>query len=443
MLHNDEIKDATPSLVQPVGFFSIAEMIQLAKIFNQKNKSDMRVIVTHEQLLDLVSKLIKDAEESKNQLPFRIQIVYTEGNRNFWSAYDILVTGMKITMFNIGVLDNGKHIIFNPGINEHIRQIYVTGKNIQEDGVICSSLRAFCIAVSMSRLPHFHQAIQSALPPREQAKMFSTIDSIDLPAALIKNVESLEFIAEYAEKHQLEANQPLNQKQQSLLTYAKAHTIFPSGSTKAVYVHINHKEIAYRHKLFLHYLNSFRGPISTDPEILKQRMQMMIDYMAILENGLVALQDSTFEKLQSLIEAGIDPNLQAKQDDSYNTALHLAAINGKLEFASWLFAKGVNIHLRESEKNRTVAHLAAQSGNLELVKWFVEQGVTIDKDSSNRTPADYAVQKEHWAILEWLIEQNTPVSEGNLKRIQAKAPKELWEKIEKLRNENSSKCSIS
>jgi len=429
MLHN-ETKETG---IEAVGYFSKAEIIQLAKIFNQKNKSDIRVLSEEYELTGLISKLIKDGKENKNQSPFRIQILFNP-RANYWSLHDILVVGAKINMFNMGVLEDGFRMPFALNLVEHIRQISVTGQKMQLKGN-SSSLRAFCIAVSLSKLPDLHQ---------QQPNHFGEIDSLDLPAALVKNAESLEFIAEYARKHELESKQPINKKQQSLLQSVESHTLFSPGSKKGFYAHIHHKELAYRHKLFLHYLSSFRGEASTDPEILKQRMKMMIEYMSILEDGEVKMEDSKMERLKTLIEAGIHPDIQSKQNDGNITALHVAIINGKQEFAQWLIEKGANVNLCCAERNKTPLHLAVRGGSLEMVKLLVEHRADINaQDSFTWTPADHAVIKNNWAILEWLIDQKAVFSADRLECIHEKAPKELVQKIDRLIRENSKKCSVS
>lgn len=86
------------------------------------------------------------------------------------------------------------------------------------------------------------------------------------------------------------------------------------------------------------------------------------------------------------------------------TAVHWAALQGKLESLKLLGAYNCDLKARVNKRG-TALHYAAAHGEMELVEWLVEQGVDVaSKDKNGRLPKDVAKRNGHTLVHQLLKE---------------------------------------
>ena len=88
------------------------------------------------------------------------------------------------------------------------------------------------------------------------------------------------------------------------------------------------------------------------------------------EEFFTAAERGDVNKITSLLEAGIDPNLQ---DEMGRTALYLASEEGHLEIVKLLLRKGAGVNIIGPGGFRALDE-ASLSGHLEVVKLLIENG---------------------------------------------------------------------
>ena len=105
-------------------------------------------------------------------------------------------------------------------------------------------------------------------------------------------------------------------------------------------------------------------------------------------------------------------------DYPYNTALHMAAAGNHVEVASYLLARGADVHARDrndrGETGLTAMHYAAAYGNLKMVMFLAENHANInavgfgngDNYWQGITPLQLAIEGEaNLALAEFLIKK--------------------------------------
>ena len=105
-------------------------------------------------------------------------------------------------------------------------------------------------------------------------------------------------------------------------------------------------------------------------------------------------------------------------DYPYNTALHMAAAGNHVEVASYLLARGADVHARDrndrGETGLTAMHYAAAYGNLKMVMFLAENHANIDAIGFGNgdnywqgiTPLQLAIEGEaNLALVEFLIKK--------------------------------------
>lgn len=118
------------------------------------------------------------------------------------------------------------------------------------------------------------------------------------------------------------------------------------------------------------------------------------------KNGRTALHYAAMlgklDALTILIEKGADIETQ---DNDGNTALYLAVMLGKLDAAKTLVEKGALIEIRDKDGN-TALHIAAENGQLAVVQYLLSQ--KANKKSLNKNgekPYDVASTQEIKELL--------------------------------------------
>lgn len=85
------------------------------------------------------------------------------------------------------------------------------------------------------------------------------------------------------------------------------------------------------------------------------------------------------------------------------TALHYAAIGGKLELGQLLVKYGAKVDYSSARTRMTALHYAAEVGDLPFARFLLNNGAEIDvKNNLGLTPADLARTNNHWNILRLL-----------------------------------------
>ncbi len=104
---------------------------------------------------------------------------------------------------------------------------------------------------------------------------------------------------------------------------------------------------------------------------------------------MIAIHNGSTEVIQYLLAAGVNVN---HQSESGETALHVAAVWGDVDYAKMLLDAGARYSLDYVDEDlRTPLHYAAERGDLEMCKLFLEHHV--DKyapDYKNNHPWDLA-----------------------------------------------------
>ncbi|ORY64125.1 Glycerophosphoryl diester phosphodiesterase family-domain-containing protein [Pseudomassariella vexata] len=115
--------------------------------------------------------------------------------------------------------------------------------------------------------------------------------------------------------------------------------------------------------------------------------------------------------VKMLVEAGIDINWQ---DETGNTALHLAARFGHVQCAQTLLAgspeQKANLELSEKSFAWTPLHIAAVDGHLPVAQLLVEAGAEVGKmDAFGWTAKEHAALRGHMDIADLLLQHTEPV----------------------------------
>lgn len=104
------------------------------------------------------------------------------------------------------------------------------------------------------------------------------------------------------------------------------------------------------------------------------------------------------------------------------TLMYAAAMNGHLDVAKWVHAKGggEDMHLRTTFNRNTALHIACAYDNLEVAQWMVAHGADISvRNCWGNTPLMEACRQNNLKIVKWLwwlnppeISKKTPLTEA-------------------------------
>ena len=116
-----------------------------------------------------------------------------------------------------------------------------------------------------------------------------------------------------------------------------------------------------------------------------------------------AVNAGDLERVQLLIEQGVDKNQFTNEDWSY-TALSAAVIKGNLDIIRYLVEQGADMETTGNGGN-TPLIFAADHGHLEAVRYLLEQGANRDKAAieDGHTPLHCAVEGNHLEITKLLM----------------------------------------
>lgn len=142
-----------------------------------------------------------------------------------------------------------------------------------------------------------------------------------------------------------------------------------------------------------------------------------IDKSSDLSEFIDALKTADIDKIQSLLEKGIDvdqdyinPNFADNDNQgAITTALHDAARFGPLELVQFLLKKGANPNVvakgNEPNNDFTPLYVASAVGSTEIVKALLEHGANAN---IGKKPEDIARANQKWDVFPILFKYRSP-----------------------------------
>ena len=132
---------------------------------------------------------------------------------------------------------------------------------------------------------------------------------------------------------------------------------------------------------------------------------VVLDYVEA-EDGEVqklfdACEGNHVDQVDELLRKPLSPNVVDEFDQS---ALHHAAVSGRLECAALLLEAGADKDAADAEL-RTAVHLAARNGHLEVVRLLLQAGASVAQaDAVGRTALHSAAVKANLEVAQLLLE---------------------------------------
>ncbi|EAY09151.1 hypothetical protein TVAG_363660 [Trichomonas vaginalis G3] len=119
------------------------------------------------------------------------------------------------------------------------------------------------------------------------------------------------------------------------------------------------------------------------------------------------INENRYDIAEILISHGVDVNIM---NDVEESALHLAAINGRKELVELFISNGVDVNIKE-RYNHTPLHYAAKNGNKEIVQLLIDNGAVVNaKNNQNITPIHETLNNKNTEALEILIANGADVN---------------------------------
>jgi ankyrin repeat protein len=112
---------------------------------------------------------------------------------------------------------------------------------------------------------------------------------------------------------------------------------------------------------------------------------------------LTAAENGEVEKIKVLLQ--VNPDLVFSAGDHGQTALHVAALNGRADVAELLLANDAEVDAK-AYNGGTPLHCAALMGHKDVVKLLLDHKAAVNaKDKQDNTPSDYAELTGHKDVV--------------------------------------------
>lgn len=117
-----------------------------------------------------------------------------------------------------------------------------------------------------------------------------------------------------------------------------------------------------------------------------------------------AVRDNRPEKVEALLNEGVDANSRDSDARDARTALYHAAVFGYTDIAKLLLKKGAKVDLGAPDSRQTPLMAAAFNENRDMVVALLEAGAQVDaQDPAGDTPLTQAARKGNAELLSLLI----------------------------------------
>jgi outer membrane protein OmpA-like peptidoglycan-associated protein len=120
-----------------------------------------------------------------------------------------------------------------------------------------------------------------------------------------------------------------------------------------------------------------------------------------------AVQNGDTEKVQSLLDKGVSPNLET---DDGKTILMLAAYLGQTDVAKLLIDKGADVNAKDKD-GKTALMYAAEKGNVDVAKLLLQNGADLNTVANDgKTALQIARENNQAAMVDLLSSWGTAAS---------------------------------
>lgn len=193
------------------------------------------------------------------------------------------------------------------------------------------------------------------------------------------------------------------------------------GILKGIHYGENNKKVVYiRSSKLLDWINNHLNsrdsrPILKNSQAWEKAVQDICDNYKKREALLKEYKTPGSQTIKPQTPPGMQPSepinvpnsnwMFAKKPNTWNTALHEAALNGKIDDAEKLIAtlpKNFDINSLKNAFGRTPLHLAALRGNVEMVKLLIAHGAKDIADDGENKASDCAIEGNDQILADFI-----------------------------------------
>ncbi|MDI1351697.1 MAG: hypothetical protein PSV35_02845 [bacterium] len=206
----------------------------------------------------------------------RTQLIYKIDSTEHWSTVDIQrdVEG-RLSVFFFDAIGHTTNLSeFVEYCLSYNCELTKSMGGLQKDYASCSTF-SVDHAFHMSKIPDLHKQLYQVRTKDQKSDKTFNVDPLDLPIVLVKNAQSIEFIAKYLQKHEEHESTKINLKEQTLKGYTQLH--LATVDKEQIAASITYKQSQYRKKV-----NRVKG-YPTDPkhqEKVNERAKHVIEEAA-------------------------------------------------------------------------------------------------------------------------------------------------------------------
>ncbi len=215
-----------PPINNDAAELTVSELQQLIAEKNKKRSIDCRIIL--DDFKGFLEQLEREKFSRPKDLPFRVQVLCHLEHSHNWSALDILVSHDEIHIFHLNAAGDSDNVDVITQVLTDFSLIKMTSceGQLQRDWENCAVF-ALDHVFHMSKMMDLHEQVKKFHKPNPKVenKNMYTLDPFDLPAVLVKNMQSVPLLEKYI-KQQANPQEKINKKGQTLKEYVDSHTIF-------------------------------------------------------------------------------------------------------------------------------------------------------------------------------------------------------------------------